>query len=374
MSPQAPRGTTPGQDPRRPRIRPAQSNTWASAHSHNATEPGGADQNPSALGSPRPEAPHQRPEAPAGSQPAGYFIGTDRIPYFRTAEGVLLSQASDGRYYPIATSDPADREYRGPELDSSTYYQYIAARIAEQPRRAAGPGGLSATGTAGVTDRPGTRSSGSAARPSTAGARAADTNPAGSQLRRRRRRVGVATVVGMATLAVGLLLGSTLLGPDTGVRPSPPQTAGAPAGTGTAPVPEPVDASSPATPAAGDELQEISAADTAQAMDDMQDTWVVQLSAKQEGLRTEGRIWSEEDILAEFEQNQAEHSRVMLLWSGDWSTFQFNDYWITVLDEPYDTADDALATCDALGIDRNHCFARKLSTTEGPDAATKLNL
>ena len=63
----------------------------------------------------------------------------------------------------------------------------------------------------------------------------------------------------------------------------------------------------------------------------------------------------------------------MLLWSGDWSTFRFNDYWITILGEAYDDPDEALAQCRALEIDRDHCFAKKLSTTEGPDESTKLN-
>lgn len=44
-----------------------------------------------------------------------------------------------------------------------------------------------------------------------------------------------------------------------------------------------------------------------------------------------------------------------------------------MLDTGYEDPQEALAHCRELGIDRDHCFAKKLSTTEGPDEATKLN-
>lgn len=371
MSPLPPDGTTPGRDPRRPRIRPAQSENWDSDHParidapadgrpasralpHSAGPAPAAPASPPVLPSPPAAAPH--PAAPPAGPPTGHFTGPDGLPCFRAADGAVYFQAADGQYYPLSALDrgavegPGQAAHGRDDVDRSTYYEYIAAHTGEQPHAAprahAGPGAEAPAGPA----------------------------PGGSGGRRSGSRILLATVAGVAVVAVGLVLGGNFLGPDNGIRSTemPSDSSQSQTDAGTAAASGSTGTAAEAVPA-GEQLRSISEDDTARAMDELQDRWVVQLSAKQDGLRTEGRTWTEEDILEEFEQNRAEHPEAMLLWSGDWSTFRFNDYWITVLDRGYDDPQEALAHCRELGIDRDHCFAKKLSTTEGPDEATKLN-
>lgn len=372
MSPLPPDGTTPGRDPRRPRIRPAQSENWDSDHPARTDAPADGRPVPRAhphSAGPVPAAPASPPVFPAPPQSApqpaaattGHFTGPDGLHCFRAADGAVYFQAADGQYYPLSALDRSAAPGAGQaphdhdEVDRSTYYEYIAAHTGEHPHTAAG-----------AHTSPGAEAP--------AGFPAGGITGTGSGGRRSGSRILLATVAGVAVVAIGLVLGGNFLGPDNGIRStempsdsSQPQT-DAPATDAAGST----DAAASSVPA-GEQLRVISEDDTARAMEELQDRWVVQLSAKQDGLRTEGRTWTEEDILEEFEQNRAEHPEAMLLWSGDWSTFRFNDYWITVLDTGYEDPEQALAHCRELGIDRDHCFAKKLSTTEGPDEATKLN-
>lgn len=380
MSPLPPDGTTPGRDPRRPRIRPAQSENWDPDRPARIDAP--ADGRPAPRALPHPTAPYPAPPAsppafpaPPSSAPSpalqsapqpgapatGHFTGPDGLACFRAADGSVYFQASDGQYYPLsaldrsATGGTGQTGHDRSDVDRSTYYEYIAAHTGEQPNAV-----------------PGTHPAPGAEAPAGSGSGGIPTRDRGG--RRSGPRILLATVAGVSVLAIALVLGGNFLGPDNGIRStempsdsSQPQT-----GAGTGHASGSTDSAATAV-AAGEQLRSISEDDTARAMDELQDRWVVQLSAKQDGLRTEGRTWTEEDILEEFEQNRTEHPEAMLLWSGDWSTFRFNDYWITVLDTGYEDPQEALAHCRELGIDRDHCFAKKLSTTEGPDEATKLN-
>ena len=350
MTPPTPDGTMPGHDPRRPRIRPAQSENWDSAPPTRGHAPGGGTESGALPPSPHPAA-----------APTGYFTGPDGLQCFRSPDGAVFYQASDGRFYPISALDraysgasagaaePGSRT--GSPVDGPTYYEYIAAHTGEQPAQpSTGPitGGQGTSGAAGIAGDP----------------------PSG----RKSPRVLIATLAGVTVVALGLLLGGNFLGPDDGIRSTQLPSDGSQSGPADASAAaDGTEGSAAPTVSAGEDLSAISESDTAEALERLDGRWVVQLSAKQDGLRTEGRTWSEEDILAEFEQNREAHPDAMLLWSGDWSTFRFNDYWITILGEAYDDPDEALAQCRALEIDRDHCFAKKLSTTEGPDESTKLN-
>ncbi|GAA4283604.1 hypothetical protein GCM10022261_11350 [Brevibacterium daeguense] len=326
MNPSSPHGDVPGQERNRPRIKPAQSDSWGSVAADRAD----------AAQQQRTEAQHWTgTQHQAGTQ---HWTGPDGVEYCRTADGAEYWRAGDGRFYPLSSAQPEPAP-----VEQSTYYDYIAAHTGEFQRTgAATPVGEESRADVGR--------------------------------RRGRRTVGVVlgSLAAVAVVAGAVVLGGQAFGPDQGIRATElpaSKTAEAPVES------EPAQDSSTAagTVDPGAVLQARAEQDTAKAMEDLEGAWVVQLSAKQEGLKTEGRTWTEADILAEFEQNSSEHPDALLLWSGDWSTFQFDDYWVTVLDQAYDTPDDALAQCREMGIDRDHCFAKKLSTTDGPEESTKLN-
>ena len=95
-----------------------------------------------------------------------------------------------------------------------------------------------------------------------------------------------------------------------------------------------------------------------------------QLSSKKEGLEAEGKTWSLADIVEEHEQLREDFPRIKLLWSGDWNSFQAGDFWVTVVGIGYTYKEDALNWCASNGFDTDHCYAKKITTTGGPDGTT----
>jgi hypothetical protein len=68
-----------------------------------------------------------------------------------------------------------------------------------------------------------------------------------------------------------------------------------------------------------------------------------------------------------------QYANVRLLWSGDWSTYNGRDFWITVVGLPSPNPDDVLAWCTRQGYDRDNCIAKIVSTWRPIAGTTKLN-
>jgi hypothetical protein len=101
--------------------------------------------------------------------------------------------------------------------------------------------------------------------------------------------------------------------------------------------------------------------------------WVPQLSSKRLGMVAEGQTWTSIAILNEHQQLRAAYPGARLLWSGDWSTFSDSDFWITIAGTSFPTPDGALAWCAANGLDRDHCYAKLISTTHPVEGSTAYN-
>jgi len=99
-------------------------------------------------------------------------------------------------------------------------------------------------------------------------------------------------------------------------------------------------------------------------------TWLPQLSAKQEGLVADGQVWDSAGILREHEQLRARYSGAFLVWSGDYVSFSGLDFWVTLVNRPFSTADQAIAWCSTNGFDSDHCYAKRLSHTGGSSLNT----
>jgi len=102
------------------------------------------------------------------------------------------------------------------------------------------------------------------------------------------------------------------------------------------------------------------------------DKWIPQISSKKVGLVAKGITWDNQAILAEHLRLRNIYPDVKLLWSGDWSTFDSGNFWVTVVGLwSYDFY-DVLGWCVDQGFDRDNCLAKKVSTTHPVAGSTKL--
>jgi serine/threonine-protein kinase len=62
-----------------------------------------------------------------------------------------------------------------------------------------------------------------------------------------------------------------------------------------------------------------------------------------------------------------------LIWSGDWSTFDGSDWWVTIVPVSFATADGALEWCRQNGLDADHCYAKIVSATRPIGGTTAHN-
>jgi serine/threonine-protein kinase len=102
------------------------------------------------------------------------------------------------------------------------------------------------------------------------------------------------------------------------------------------------------------------------------DRWVPQLSAKRPGVVDQGIVWDDATTLREHLQlRERYHAR--LLWSGEWSTFSTSNFWVTLAGITFPTSVGALEWCASQGFDRDHCFAKIISTTRPVEGSTAYN-
>lgn len=99
------------------------------------------------------------------------------------------------------------------------------------------------------------------------------------------------------------------------------------------------------------------------------ESWVPQISSKRVGLVVDGNEFDYSEILRNHMALRAEYPRARLLYSGDWSSYQGDDFYVTVIAAPYDVGEQALSWCRAEHRDADHCFATLLSRTADPDDA-----
>jgi serine/threonine-protein kinase len=183
--------------------------------------------------------------------------------------------------------------------------------------------------------------------------------------KQRGRTVGLTLV--LAALGVAALLGifavlvlrtdSTASGP----APSPPVTTTAPS-LPTLPV-------DPA--AAYAELNRQVTADRPEVQSKIVEKWVPQLASTRKGLVVDGVVFDYIDILKEHQALRRQYPQARLVRSSDWSVFNGSDFFVTVLANPFETADGANSWCDRQGIDSDHCFAKLLSQVRSPGGTTK---
>ncbi|TSE00813.1 hypothetical protein FOS14_07355 [Skermania sp. ID1734] len=121
---------------------------------------------------------------------------------------------------------------------------------------------------------------------------------------------------------------------------------------------------------AGDSLRSIANSDRSAVSSGLADRWIPQISSKRVGLVAEGTTWGNAEILREHLALRAKYPNVKLLWSGDWSTFDSPDFWVTVVGQTYSDPDAALGFCYSNQLDYDHCIAKLVSTTHSVEGST----
>jgi hypothetical protein len=122
-------------------------------------------------------------------------------------------------------------------------------------------------------------------------------------------------------------------------------------------------------------LQNIADGDRSDVAVYLADRWIPQISSKRVGLVAKGITWDNKAILEEHLRlrNSNIYPDVKLLWSGDWSTYDGPNFWVTVVGLQSNNPYDVLDWCTEQGFDRDNCIAKIVSTTHAIEGSTKLN-
>jgi hypothetical protein len=181
----------------------------------------------------------------------------------------------------------------------------------------------------------------------------------------RHRGIVRLGVLGALALLIMLVV---VVWPDNGSTPDVPSdrtaTGDPDAGAGGASAPAPSDPGS-----AEQALRAEVAADRSTA-EDYVGRWVPQLSSKRVGLVANGITYGYPEIYADFKFLKRLHPDALLVWSGDFTSFQAGDFWVTLVAIGFATGEDANAWCDNQRIDPGNCYAKRLSHTSGYDENT----
>jgi len=201
--------------------------------------------------------------------------------------------------------------------------------------------------------------------------------------------IAAAVLLGAVGMVIGLLMSKTT-NDNTDPQPTaPPLTVAGPTVFQTAPTHEPpptrtvtqtrTATPAPAPPASVDpegvalgQLRQIADGDRAFVDAELTDVWIPQLSAKRPGVVDDGIVWDNVHTLQEFIGFRQRYN-AKLLWSGDWSTFEGRNYWVTVVPITFDSSEGALRWCTSQGFDSWHCLAKLVSTTHPVAGSTALN-
>jgi hypothetical protein len=165
-----------------------------------------------------------------------------------------------------------------------------------------------------------------------------------------------ATGFGALTATIGSLVGhpgsqSSAPGTTQTSEPAPStRPAQLPGAATTTPVPVDPESSSL------NQLKATANADRPFVTSSLADRWVAQVSSKRPGLKAEGIVWDNTQILREHLQLRQQYPGARLLWSGDWSNFSAKDFWVTVVGIGFPDQSSAQAWCTDHNLDRDHCF------------------
>lgn len=99
--------------------------------------------------------------------------------------------------------------------------------------------------------------------------------------------------------------------------------------------------------------------------------WVPQLSSKRPGLVANGITYDYRAIWSDYTNLRLRYPGALLLWSGDYSSFRYTDFWVTVSPHAYSSGEAANGWCDNAGIGKDDCYAKRITHTGGYAESTR---
>lgn len=117
-------------------------------------------------------------------------------------------------------------------------------------------------------------------------------------------------------------------------------------------------------------LREIRDADYSYVSGSIANRWVPQISSKKAGIEVDGKTLTSADVLRDHLALREKFSGVRLVSSGQWTTFNAPDWWVTVIGNPKLAPADANGWCDSQGLGVDDCFAKFVSSLFGVEGTT----
>lgn len=178
---------------------------------------------------------------------------------------------------------------------------------------------------------------------------------------------------GICALVVGaIIVASTTVGTNSPATPGGSGGSGSLADGATTPpvqvtktIADPTTETTSATPADSRSLLQRQVDQDRPEVDQLIGSWLPQLSAKKPGMVANGITYDYDAIWADFVNNRQQHPEALLLWSGDYASFKYPDFWITVEPRQFGDGTSANAWCDSYGINKDDCYAKRLMHTGG---------
>jgi hypothetical protein len=170
---------------------------------------------------------------------------------------------------------------------------------------------------------------------------------------RRQRRSGLRVAAWVAAALVGI---GGVVGVGTAARRSTPPVVDPAGAARTADLPPQPAPPRPDDPTAALERRRAEDAATAESL---AGSWVPQLSTRPAGTETTDRTATDAAILSGHDALRKQYPGSVLLWGPDWN--YAGRLWITVVNTPFPTAEDANTWCDTHRFAPQDCFAKKLS-------------
>ncbi|WP_235737011.1 hypothetical protein [Nocardioides alcanivorans] len=121
-------------------------------------------------------------------------------------------------------------------------------------------------------------------------------------------------------------------------------------------------------------LRRIAAQDKEHVLENLAGQWMPQLSSKQDGTHdsVDARTYDYTAIYEEHLRLRLDHPDVRLLWSGDWGSYERDDYWVTVVGQGSNRAKPALQWCADSGRAPSQCYAKLVRVSGPPEGTTRL--